>query len=104
MGYDDGTLGVFDLRTNRVAHKLGRHYGSVLAVQMDDIKVVSGGNDRQTRVFDLRTGTTMWSAEDVYPVSYVKFTDRLLVTGSHCASPSPFDPFAVNTERIKMTK
>lgn len=51
---------IHDLRTNKIALSLSAHQLGVSAVQMDDWKVVSGGEEGLVSVWDYRMNQKLW--------------------------------------------
>lgn len=85
-GSRDGAARVWDLRSGQVAMTLRGHRDQILSLQMDELKLVTGSIDCTARVFDLRAatrGATLWVHDETQPVHYVRFSDRLLITGSY---------------------
>jgi WD40 repeat protein len=52
---------MFDMRTESMTNQFTGHSSQVNTVQMDDMKVVSGGDDGFVRVWDLRMSKTLSS-------------------------------------------
>lgn len=64
VGYSDGTMRVFDLKTGSVLHNItGRsaHVASVssLAVRSDSNLIASGGVDGKSKLFHVQSGKTI---------------------------------------------
>lgn len=51
---------IHDLRTDKIALSLSAHQLGVSAVQMDDWKVVSGGEEGLVSVWDYRMNQKLW--------------------------------------------
>ena len=74
-------------------------------IQHDGYKVVTGGDDATTRVFDVRTGNALWHTGDTQPVRFVRFTDRVLVTAAYARSVRRYKPhqwYRPNAGRISV--
>ncbi|XP_023060005.1 F-box/WD repeat-containing protein 8 isoform X3 [Piliocolobus tephrosceles] len=59
-GNMDGRVRIHDVRSGNVALSLSAHQLGVSAVQMDDWKVVSGGEEGLVSVWDYRTNQKLW--------------------------------------------
>lgn len=51
---------IHDLRTDKIALSLSAHQLGVSAVQMDDWKIVSGGEEGLVSVWDYRMSQKLW--------------------------------------------
>lgn len=51
---------IHDLRTDKIALSLSAHQLGVSAVQMDDWKIVSGGEEGLVSVWDYRMNQKLW--------------------------------------------
>ena len=77
--------------------------GPILCLQHDGTKVVSGAEDATTRLFDVRTGMSMWHTEEAHPVRHVCFSDRVLATAAYPLAAKPYkarDLFGASKSRI----
>ncbi|XP_019641143.1 PREDICTED: F-box/WD repeat-containing protein 8-like [Branchiostoma belcheri] len=86
-GAADKRVRVFDVRTpravlNQYAHPLG-----VSCVQMDDWKVVSGGQEGSLCVWDLRSQNKLWEMKPskVHPIQYCRFRGPHLIAACYPA-------------------
>ena len=61
------------MRTEDMTHMFSGHSSQVNTVQMDDIKVVSGGDDGFVRVWDLRMAKKLWEIHNRYLHVLLKF-------------------------------
>lgn len=57
---------IHDLRTDTLALSLSAHQLGVSAVQMDDWKVVSGGEEGLVSVWDYRMNQKLWEVHSRY--------------------------------------
>ncbi|XP_053135807.1 F-box/WD repeat-containing protein 8 [Hemicordylus capensis] len=85
-GNKDRRVRVFDLRSSSSSSKpICSFYGhqlGVSAVQMDDWKVVSGGEEGLVCVWDQRMGTKLWEMHARHPVRHVWFNSHSLITAN----------------------
>uniref|UniRef100_A0A8C5LPW1 F-box/WD repeat-containing protein 8 n=1 Tax=Leptobrachium leishanense TaxID=445787 RepID=A0A8C5LPW1_9ANUR len=81
-GNQDRRVRVFDMRCSRSLCSFYAHHLGVSAVRMDDWKVVSGGQEGLTCVWDQRMGTKLWETHARHPVRYVWFNDHSLITAN----------------------
>ncbi|OXB65918.1 hypothetical protein ASZ78_008612 [Callipepla squamata] len=81
-GNKDRRVRVFDLRRSESLCSLYAHRLGVSAVQMDDWKIVSGGEDGLVCVWDQRMGTKLWEMHARHPVRYVWFNSHSLITAN----------------------
>ncbi|XP_052073277.1 F-box/WD repeat-containing protein 8-like [Mytilus californianus] len=99
-GSGDRRVRVFDLRSENMTHLLSGHSSQVNTVQMDDIKIVSGGDDGFVRVWDLRMTKKLWEIHNRHPVKHCHFTKDRLILGNVPTSKMPFvDEFESVTHR-----
>lgn len=73
---------IHDLRTNKIALSLSAHQLGVSAVQMDDWKVVSGGEEGLVSVWDYRMNQKLWEVHSRHPVRHLAFTSHSLITAN----------------------
>ncbi|XP_038618686.1 F-box/WD repeat-containing protein 8 [Tachyglossus aculeatus] len=73
---------VLDVRSRSPLSSLYAHPLGVSAVQMDDWKVVSGGEEGLVCVWDRRTGTKLWEMHARHPVRHVWFNAHSLITAN----------------------
>ncbi|XP_063310270.1 F-box/WD repeat-containing protein 8 isoform X1 [Pelobates fuscus] len=81
-GNRDRRVRVYDMRCSRSLCSLYAHHLGVSAVRMDDWKVVSGGEEGLTCVWDQRMGTKLWEMHARHPVRYVWFNSHSLITAN----------------------
>ncbi|XP_064613363.1 F-box/WD repeat-containing protein 8-like [Liolophura sinensis] len=81
-GCGDRKVRVYDLRCTSPAMTLAAHTHVVSQVQMDDWKVVSGGEDGLTCVWDQRMALKLWDWHNRHPVRYSQFEDSQLVVAN----------------------
>ncbi|NWS99521.1 FBXW8 protein, partial [Mionectes macconnelli] len=81
-GNKDRRVRVFDLRRGESVCSLYAHQLGVSAVQMDDWKVVSGGEEGLVCVWDQRMGTKLWEMHARHPVRHVWFNSHSLITAN----------------------
>lgn len=67
---------IHDLRTDRTALLLSAHQFGVSAVQMDDWKVVSGGEEGLVSVWDYRMNQKLWEVHSRYGCSLGLFSNN----------------------------
>ena len=63
---DNFRVRMFDMRTESMTNQFAGHSSQVNTVQMDDMKVVSGGDDGFVRVWDLRMSKKLWEIHNRY--------------------------------------
>ncbi|KAL8180438.1 UNVERIFIED_CONTAM: F-box/WD repeat-containing protein 8 [Gekko kuhli] len=73
---------VYDLRRSNPVCSLYGHQLGISAVQMDDWKVVSGGEDGLVCVWDQRMGTKLWEMHARHPVRHIWFNSHSLITAN----------------------
>ncbi|KAM6422705.1 F-box/WD repeat-containing protein 8 [Liasis olivaceus] len=73
---------VYDLRRSEPVSSLCGHQLGVSVVQMDDWKVVSGGEEGLVCVWDQRMGTKLWEMHARHPVRHLRFNSHSLVTAN----------------------
>ncbi|XP_061226517.1 F-box/WD repeat-containing protein 8 [Neopsephotus bourkii] len=81
-GNKDRRVRVFDLRKSESLCSLYAHQLGVSAVQMDDWKIVSGGEEGLVCVWDQRMGTKLWEMHARHPVRHVWFNSHSLITAN----------------------
>ncbi|XP_054700331.1 F-box/WD repeat-containing protein 8 isoform X3 [Grus americana] len=81
-GNKDRRVRVFDLRRSESLCSLYAHQLGVSAVQMDDWKIVSGGEEGLVCVWDQRMGTKLWEMHARHPVRHVWFNSHSLITAN----------------------
>ncbi|XP_064024320.1 F-box/WD repeat-containing protein 8 isoform X1 [Pogoniulus pusillus] len=81
-GNKDRRVRVFDVRRSQALCSLYAHQLGVTAVQMDDWKVVSGGEEGLVCVWDQRMGTKLWEMHARHPVRHVWFNSHSLITAN----------------------
>ncbi|XP_062445829.1 F-box/WD repeat-containing protein 8 [Rhea pennata] len=81
-GNKDRRVRVYDLRQSESLCSLYSHHLGVSAVQMDDWKVVSGGEEGLVCVWDQRMGTKLWEMHARHPVRYLWFNSHSLITAN----------------------
>ncbi|XP_059532663.1 F-box/WD repeat-containing protein 8 isoform X2 [Myotis daubentonii] len=81
-GNMDRRVRIHDLRTNKIALSLSAHQLGVSAVQMDDWKVVSGGEEGLVSVWDYRMNQKLWEVHSRHPVRHLAFTSHSLITAN----------------------
>ncbi|KAM6318049.1 F-box/WD repeat-containing protein 8 [Podargus strigoides] len=88
-GNKDRRVRVFDLRKSESLCSLYAHQLGVSAVQMDDWKIVSGGEEGLICVWDQRMGTKLWEMHARHPVRHVWFNSHSLITANIPDEKSP---------------
>uniref|UniRef100_A0A6I8N5U2 Uncharacterized protein n=1 Tax=Ornithorhynchus anatinus TaxID=9258 RepID=A0A6I8N5U2_ORNAN len=81
-GSKDRRVRVLDVRSRSPLSSLYAHPLGVSAVQMDDWKVVSGGEEGLVCVWDRRMGTKLWEMHARHPVRHVWFNAHSLITAN----------------------
>ncbi|KAM4709010.1 F-box/WD repeat-containing protein 8 [Discoglossus pictus] len=81
-GNKDRRVRVYDMRCSKSLCSLYAHHLGVSAAYMDDWKVVSGGEEGLTCVWDQRMGTKLWEMHARHPVRYIWFNSHSLVTAN----------------------
>ncbi|KAG9487801.1 hypothetical protein GDO78_007537 [Eleutherodactylus coqui] len=81
-GNRDRRVRVYDLRCSKSLCSFYAHQLGVSAVQMDDWKVVSGGEEGLTCTWDQRMGTKLWEMHARHPVRYIWFNSQSLITAN----------------------
>ncbi|XP_037012002.2 F-box/WD repeat-containing protein 8 isoform X4 [Artibeus jamaicensis] len=81
-GNRDRRVRIHDLRTNKTALSLSAHQLGVSAVQMDDWKVVSGGEEGLVSVWDYRMNQKLWEVHSRHPVRHIAFNSHSLITAN----------------------
>ncbi|NXG12109.1 FBXW8 protein, partial [Sakesphorus luctuosus] len=88
-GNKDRRVRVWDLRSGEAVCSLYAHQLGVSAVQMDDWKVVSGGEEGLVCVWDQRMGTKLWEMHARHPVRHLWFNSHSLITANIPEERSP---------------
>uniref|UniRef100_A0A8D2IYG6 F-box/WD repeat-containing protein 8 n=1 Tax=Varanus komodoensis TaxID=61221 RepID=A0A8D2IYG6_VARKO len=81
-GNKDRRVRVYDLRSSKPACSFYGHQLGVSAVQMDDWKIVSGGEEGLVCVWDQRMGTKLWEMHARHPVRHIWFNSHSLITAN----------------------
>ncbi|XP_069789252.1 F-box/WD repeat-containing protein 8 isoform X2 [Narcine bancroftii] len=81
-GNKDRKVRVYDLRTNKAVTSLDGHQLGVSCVQMDDWKIVSGGEEGLVCVWEQRMGTKLWEMHSRHPVRHLRFAAHILITAN----------------------
>ncbi|XP_055461930.1 F-box/WD repeat-containing protein 8 [Psammomys obesus] len=81
-GNMDRRVRLHDLRSDRIALSLAAHRLGVSAVQMDDWKIVSGGEEGLVCVWDYRMNQKLWEVHSRHPVRHVSFNSHSLITAN----------------------
>ncbi|XP_051888185.1 F-box/WD repeat-containing protein 8 [Pristis pectinata] len=81
-GNKDRKVRVYDLRTSKAVISLYGHQLGVSCVQMDDWKIVSGGEEGLVCVWEQRMGTKLWEMHSRHPVRYLRFGAHTLITAN----------------------
>nr|XP_011762747.1 F-box/WD repeat-containing protein 8 isoform X1 [Macaca nemestrina] len=81
-GNMDGRVRIHDLRSGNIALSLSAHQLGVSAVQMDDWKIVSGGEEGLVSVWDYRTNQKLWEVYSGHPVQHISFSSHSLITAN----------------------
>ncbi|XP_019394901.1 PREDICTED: F-box/WD repeat-containing protein 8 [Crocodylus porosus] len=81
-GNKDRRVRVYDLRQSQSLCSLYAHHLGVSAVQMDDWKIVSGGEEGLVCVWDQRMGAKLWEIHARHPVRYLWFNSHSLITAN----------------------
>ncbi|GAB1290088.1 F-box/WD repeat-containing protein 8 [Apodemus speciosus] len=81
-GNMDRRVRIHDLRSDKIALSLSAHQLGVSAVQMDDWKVVSGGEEGLVSVWDYRMSRKLWEVHSRHPVRYLSFNSHSLITAN----------------------
>ncbi|XP_035113644.2 LOW QUALITY PROTEIN: F-box/WD repeat-containing protein 8 [Callithrix jacchus] len=97
-GNRDGRVRIHDLRTSNVTLSLSAHQLGVSAVQMDDWKIVSGGEEGLVSVWDYRMNQKLWEVYSGHPVKHISFSSRSLITAN-----VPYQPVVRNADRDNFT-
>uniref|UniRef100_A0A8D0L8J3 F-box/WD repeat-containing protein 8 n=1 Tax=Sphenodon punctatus TaxID=8508 RepID=A0A8D0L8J3_SPHPU len=88
-GNRDRRVRVYDLRKSKSLCSLYAHQLGVSAVQMDDWKIVSGGEEGLICVWDQRMGTKLWEMHARHPVRHIRFNTHSLITANIPDEKSP---------------
>ncbi|KAL5016121.1 hypothetical protein ScPMuIL_005710 [Solemya velum] len=92
-GSGDRKVRLFDLRVDVPVQTFSGHSHKVSTVQMDEWKVVSGGEDGFVYVWDRRMTVKLWEWHNRHPVRHCRFIDKSLTVGN-----VPFTRFPVLDE------
>ncbi|XP_059974833.1 F-box/WD repeat-containing protein 8 isoform X2 [Mesoplodon densirostris] len=79
-GNMDRRVRLHDLRTDTIALSISAHQLGVSSVQMDDWKIVSGGEEGLVSVWDYRMNQKLWEVHSRHPVRHISFTCHSLIT------------------------
>ncbi|XP_024833268.1 F-box/WD repeat-containing protein 8 isoform X2 [Bos indicus] len=79
-GNMDRRVRIHDLRTDSIALSISAHQLGVSAVQMDDWKIVSGGEEGLVSVWDYRMSQKLWEVHSRHPVRHISFNSHSLIT------------------------
>ncbi|XP_043832760.1 F-box/WD repeat-containing protein 8 isoform X2 [Dromiciops gliroides] len=88
-GNKDRRVRVYDLRSSTSLCSLYAHQLGVSAVQMDDWKIVSGGEEGLVCVWDQRMGNKLWEMHARHPVRHIWFNTHSLITANIPDEKSP---------------
>uniref|UniRef100_A0A4W3HU14 F-box and WD repeat domain containing 8 n=1 Tax=Callorhinchus milii TaxID=7868 RepID=A0A4W3HU14_CALMI len=88
-GNKDRKVRVFDLRSSKAVISLYGHQLGVSSVQMDDWKIVSGGEEGLVCVWEQRMGTKLWEMHARHPVRHLRFGAHTLITANIPDEKSP---------------
>ncbi|XP_020863604.1 F-box/WD repeat-containing protein 8 isoform X2 [Phascolarctos cinereus] len=88
-GNKDRRVRVYDLRNSMSMCSLYAHQLGVSAVQMDDWKIVSGGEEGLVCVWDQRMGNKLWEMHARHPVRHIWFDTHSLITANIPDEKSP---------------
>ncbi|NP_001085678.1 F-box and WD repeat domain containing 8 L homeolog [Xenopus laevis] len=88
-GNRDRRVRVYDMRCSTSLCSVYGHQLGVSAVQMDDWKIVSGGVEGLTCVWDQRMATKLWEMHTRHPVRYIWFNSHSLITANIPDDKSP---------------
>ncbi|XP_064424326.1 F-box/WD repeat-containing protein 8 isoform X3 [Latimeria chalumnae] len=81
-GNKDRRVRVYDLRSSRALVSLYSHQLGVSEVQMDEWKIVSGGEEGLVCVWDQRMAAKLWEMHARHPVRHIRFGAHTLVTAN----------------------
>ncbi|KAK2148611.1 hypothetical protein LSH36_489g01066 [Paralvinella palmiformis] len=81
-GSCDGKIRIYDTRLSDPVITLQGHAGSLKCVQMDDWKVISGGNEGMVIVWDQRMASKLWEQHNRHPVEYMAFKEHTMYTAN----------------------
>nr|XP_023502843.1 F-box/WD repeat-containing protein 8 isoform X3 [Equus caballus] len=81
-GNMDRRVRIHDLRTDKITLSLSAHQLGVSAVQMDDWKIVSGGEEGLVSVWDYRMNQKLWEVHSRHPVRHLSFNSHSLITAN----------------------
>ncbi|XP_060468391.1 F-box/WD repeat-containing protein 8 isoform X1 [Panthera onca] len=92
-GNMDRRVRIHDFRTDKIALSLSAHQLGVSAVQMDDWKIVSGGEEGLVSVWDYRMNQKLWEVHSRHPVRHLSFNSHSLITAN-----VPYERVVRNTD------
>ncbi|XP_013780103.1 F-box/WD repeat-containing protein 8-like [Limulus polyphemus] len=81
-GCRDKRARVFDMRTLKAEISISAHSRGVSQIQMDENRLVTGGEDGFVCVWDLRTRAKLWEMRNRHPVKYLRCEKTTLVTAN----------------------
>ncbi|XP_049721510.1 F-box/WD repeat-containing protein 8 [Elephas maximus indicus] len=81
-GNMDRRVRIHDLRTDKITLSLSAHQLGVSSVQMDDWKIVSGGEEGLVTVWDYRMNQKLWEVHSRHPVRHIAFNSHSLITAN----------------------
>ncbi|XP_075389963.1 F-box/WD repeat-containing protein 8 [Tenrec ecaudatus] len=81
-GNMDRRVRIHDLRTDKIALSLSAHQLGVASVQMDEWKIVSGGEEGLVTVWDYRMNQKLWEVHSRHPVRHLAFNSHSLITAN----------------------
>ncbi|XP_020669249.3 F-box/WD repeat-containing protein 8 [Pogona vitticeps] len=81
-GSKDRKVRVYDVRQSKPVCSLYGHQHGVSAVQMDEWKIVSGGEEGLVCVWDQRMGIKLWETHARHPVRHLQFNSHRLITAN----------------------
>lgn len=73
---------MYDIRQSKPVCSFYGHQLGVSAVQMDEWKIVSGGEEGLVCVWDQRMGTKLWETHARHPVRHLHFNTHSLITAN----------------------
>ncbi|XP_006204849.1 F-box/WD repeat-containing protein 8 [Vicugna pacos] len=97
-GNMDRRVRLHDLRTDTIALSISAHQLGVSAVQMDDWKIVSGGEEGLVSVWDYRMNQKLWEVHSRHPVRHISFNSHSLITAN-----VPYERVVCNADLDRFT-
>ncbi|XP_074212267.1 F-box/WD repeat-containing protein 8 isoform X2 [Camelus bactrianus] len=97
-GNMDRRVRLHDLRTDTIALSVSAHQLGVSAVQMDDWKIVSGGEEGLVSVWDYRMNQKLWEVHSRHPVRHISFNSHSLITAN-----VPYERVVCNADLDRFT-